>query len=384
MQNVKVTAMMRVGSASSFLLHGFFCSHKEVSSLPICVEVYDSYEKEDSFLSPEEYLDLFIDNNGDFCNLKEYYKGCYCTHEIKNIDRSEFCRIFFFLCEKYGECGRKEYFLLLHIALFLLRGGGRDCLKDLRSIFVRFHDSAHIVYTKVNQRRGKYSYKECDTLFLDFPNARLFIPMRDPVYNIETTGGNPFCREDQTLRLWGSHKDMITWGMLCTFLSKGVPVFVLKSPDLHRHFDAVMKAVSAFLEITYDPSIQESTFWGNRLILPSSKQEVQTNRANPDFIDWKGGILSEYEISVTRFFFRDVLATFFPENAKPLRLVDYLRVGKFCLRCVFSVFKVRSLREGYHDYFVPFRDFLRFYPRLKKFPSLDLKHVKTYEREGNC
>jgi hypothetical protein len=169
------------------------------------------------------------------------------------------------------------------------------------------------------------------------------------------------------------------YAKLCSFVETRRKVFLIKSPDLHRHFDAVMKAVSDFLEITYDPSIQESTFWGNALSYRSWKQEIQTNRANPDFIDWKGGILSEYEISVTRFFFRDVLTTFFPENAKPLHLIDYLRVGKFCLRCVSSVFKVRSLREGYHDYFVPFRDFLRFYPRLRKLPSLDLSHVKTYE-----
>jgi hypothetical protein len=126
MQNVKVAVMMPCGRAGSVFFYGIFDQHKEVISSPIQYNAYDFYEQEDSFLSSEEYLDLFIDNNGDLFDLKWQYIEFtkHTDQKIKEIDKEHFQQLFFPLCRIYGDCGRKEYFLLFHFVLFLLRGGG--------------------------------------------------------------------------------------------------------------------------------------------------------------------------------------------------------------------------------------------------------------------
>ncbi|MDR0661782.1 MAG: hypothetical protein LBF76_00105 [Holosporales bacterium] len=374
MQNVKVAAMFPVVQAGSKFFHGIFDQNRDVSILPVTGGVYDFSDGGNSTLSAEEYLRFFIENNGDFFDLSgDFWIEYTSPKRVDNIDREQFCETFFSLCEKYGECGRKEYFLFLHFAIYLHRWNEAN-LKNLKCLLFHLHMFPALVLRKEDPHRRRYSYNQFEKLFQDFSQTKLIFLLRNPLCDVESSMSRHHINYTQSLRI------MSHWFCVYQFLKEKRSAFLIKLLDLHRHFDVVMKEVSTFLEITYDPSIQESTFWGNVFSCRSWKQEVQTNRANPDFIDWKGGILSEYEISVTRFFFRDVLATFFPENAKPLRFIDYLRVGKFCLHCVLSVFKVRSLREGYHDYFVPFRDFLRFYPRLKKLPSLDLSHVKTYNK----
>lgn len=264
--------------------------------------------------------------------------------------------------------------MFLHTALFLLQG---KILKDLRLILVHMHEVVTSVL-RIGKKRWEYSLDQPERLFKDFPKAKFVASLRNPICTAESNFNN-YVGDNAERELRGNvFFATMLWGHLYGVLEENHSIFMIKLLDLHRHFEEVMEAVCSFLEISYDPSLRESTFYGNPFSLPG-KQKVQTNRPNPDFIDWKGGILSEYEISVVRFFCRDIIKTFFPENATQLHLMDYLRVGKYCLSAMLSVFQIRSLQQGYHEYFVPFRDFLRFYPNLKKLRSLDISHIKTYE-----
>ncbi|MDR1267601.1 MAG: hypothetical protein LBJ70_04505, partial [Holosporales bacterium] len=100
-----------------------------------------------------------------------------------------------------------------------------------------------------------------------------------------------------------------------------------------------------------------------------------TNGPNPDFIDYKG-LLSGYEISIPRFFLRVPLAKFFPEAVVPTRWTDRPKRWGFYVLCIFCFCKHR---DSIRDYYVYFLLFLRHYPTLRKFQSLDISHVKTYK-----
>jgi hypothetical protein len=316
-------------------------------------------------LSPEIYLDLVVRNIGNLFNLKE----CFTLKEAHEIDREAFCALFFSLCQTYGTYRRKEYFLLFHISLFLLRGRK---IENLKLILAYFHGAVASVCTERKPQGERVSYMpDPEKIFQDFPKVRFISLIRNPIYEQESARGE---------RRWSPHAlilflihRVLFWNQVYFTLSSGCPVFILKTPDLHHHFDAVMEALSAFLGITYNPSLRESTFWGNVYIVPG-KQKVLTNGPNPDFIDYKG-LLSGYEISIPRFFLRDPIARFFPEAVVPARWTDRPKRWGFYILCVLYLCRFRDLVTEYRDCFPLF---LRHYPTLRKFQSLDISHVKTY------
>ncbi|MDR1266937.1 MAG: hypothetical protein LBJ70_00945, partial [Holosporales bacterium] len=308
MERVQVAALVIHGKVGSVFLHGLFDQHEEVATAPV-PWVYDFYSHDHAVLSPETYLDLVVRNtmfkwsDSDLFNLK----GCYALEEAHEIGREAFCSLFFSLCQTYGTCKRKEYFLLFHIALFLLRGRK---IENLKLILVHLHWASGSVFTERNPQGGRVSYlRDPEKISQDFQKIRFVNLVRNPIHEMESMRGEHRYAPHMLVLLL-MHR-VLCWNQVYFTLSSGCPVFVLKTPDLHHHFDAVMKALSAFLGITYNPSLRESTFWGNAVVIPG-KQKVLTNGPNPDFIDYKG-LLSGYEISIPRFFLRVPLAKFFPE-----------------------------------------------------------------------
>jgi hypothetical protein len=365
MERVQVAALVKSGAVGSVFLHGLFDQHEEVATIPT-FWIHDFYANDDAVLSPETYLDLVVRNTACL-NLKEYYS----LREAHEIDREAFCALFFSLCQTYGTCKRKEYFLLFHIALFLLRGRK---IENLTLILVHLHWASGSVSTERNPQGGRVSYlRDPEKISQDFQKIRFVNLIRNPVHEIESSRGKEHYAS-HTLMCTFIHRTFY-WNHVHHTLSCGSPVFLLKTPDLHHHFDAVMKALSAFLGITYNPALRESTFWGNVYATPG-KQKVLTNGPNPDFADYKGGLISEYEVAISRFFFRTPLTKFFPEVTISARWTDYLRQLGFYVLCTLHFCKNWDWLWDYHGFFPLF---LRHYPTLRKFQSLDISHVKTYE-----
>jgi hypothetical protein len=378
MERTDVAVMRAYGRSGSNFIHGLFDQHEEVALLPLYVNVYDFYTSEYTSLTPETYLNIFERNNPSLFDLSQgnFSSGFAEDAEIKNVSRIDFCDIFFSLCQIYGDCGRKEYFLLLHIAFFLLRGRS---LEKLRLIFVNLHMFVTLVYKTKEQQRGTLSDQELTKFFQDFPKAKFVATMRDPLCYAETTFG--FLSEGEkpgkSLRSY-IFSSVWVWSLFYDIWDPHRPIFLLKLPDLHRHFDQVMQTLCAFLDVRYDPSFQEGTIFDNATVNSSKKQGQVANTANPHFVDWKGGILSEYQISILRFFFREILERFFPENATRLHCVDYLRVGRFWLSAFLFPFETDSLRDFYYDTFQKIKRFPKSYCKIRKIRFLDMSRTKTY------
>ncbi|MDR1267424.1 MAG: sulfotransferase [Holosporales bacterium] len=379
MERVDVVAMRPYGNSGSRFLHGLFDQCDAIAILPMFVDAYEFCSKEKGALTPEEYLELFEKNN---CGLFDLREGYFCANlpedsdqNLKNIDRTRFCSTFSDLCHIYGDCGRREFFLLLHLALHLTRGRSMD---TLTLILVHLHAFVALIHRRADQRRGKLSTKGLTIFFEDFPRAKFIATMRDPLCYYETSVFLSEERSEKFLRdyVFGS---VWVWSLFYDRWTPEREIFLLKITDLHRHFDQVMKALSLFLGVPHDPSIREATILGNRTVNVSKKQKSTANTVNPNFVDWKGGVISEYQISIIRFFFRDIIQTFFPENVKSLRLIDYLRVGKFWLFSPLFLFNTLSPRAFYYDTWQKVKGFVRGYPKVKKFHSLGIERAKTYE-----
>ncbi|MDR2416797.1 MAG: sulfotransferase [Holosporales bacterium] len=413
LSRVQCAVMTPYGRAGSTFFKGLFDQHEEVSSLPIETNVYDFYANEEEKFSPEEYLELFEKNSSGLFDLaRGVFRPAACEdppQSLRNIDKSAFCRIFFQLCQLYGDCGRKEYFLLIHIAFFLI------CNRSLRNLkLILLHLHSHHVMTTTRKGPRKDVFRQHKKFFQDFPKASFITLLRNPVETLESALSSERASKRKLAILQKdpvknaqliasmresyesslvNREDVRTHRVSALYDMWKIPksIYLLYLPGLHKEFDAVMAHVCAFLGVRYDPTLKQATFYGNPWVGFSGKRK-NTASVNKNFTEKGERILTADQEAVARLFYHDVLIKFFPEEAK-LSLVDVLRVARLSLRYVLHlVVRKRSIKP---DADTPemddilgkrliqrphyLSDLLKEYIKLKRLRFLDISNAVQYK-----
>jgi hypothetical protein len=413
LSRVKYAVLAPYGRSGSLFLHGLFDQHPEVAVLPSLTDVYDFYTDDEDNFSPEEYIEFFDKNNAGLFNFKGkggVFSPAFADtpeQDIKTIDRAEFCEIFFELCSLYGVCGRKEYFALLHIAFFLLCG---KRIKDLKLILMHIHGYGVKVFTKSKYRIS--GYEQHRIFFQDFPEAKFITPIRDPVYSIEAffclyraieaklaaLQKDPMqnaelisllgesCKKDQTMYAKYAYAIIHGWNSLYDMWKRAKYMFVIKWPGLHKdHLDLTMVRLCSFLGVRYDPSLTQSTFFGNPYRGTSGKvKHTSFAPSSPAEQTWE--ILTEGQRALMRLVFRDVLVTLFPEEAGSF-FADVWQVIKGGVLFVFKRHPPHDARDSNTSLAVSFAlkqivqnvgclwGILKEYFKLKRFRFLDKRLI---------
>jgi hypothetical protein len=401
MERINVAVITAFGTSGSKFLQGLFDPHEEVAVLPTLVNVYDFYDDPHEIFSPEEYLAFFEKNNIGLFNLEE---GIFCSalaeppeRPITNIDRTELYRIFSSLCEIYGLCGRKEYFVLLHIAFYLSRGRK---LENLKCLLVHVHTP----YTVTVTRRGKkISTTQHAALCQDFPDL-LFIPcLRDPVSSADAILGHVKICEDfynpyeEIMRLSctgkrtsaeSAHNLAYMWASLYDAWRSASRIYLFRWEDMHRDFDGLFAHLCSYLGIQYDPTLRQATFFGNPWVGRSGKQR-RTSCDPKHLTEFHWDCLTEPQRALSRIYFRDILKVFFPSEVRPFwQEVSIVLKGFFL-----APFKKPSSKKekkkgpglGYAFVFQSWRDpyhltaVLWEYVKMKRFRSLDISRAASYK-----
>lgn len=360
LQKVRYAVITPHGRAASMFLQGLFDRHQEVAVLPLMIDVYDFYTNDKESFSPEEYIEFFDKNNPGLFDLKNcIYLSSYAEdpgEEVKNVNRSKFCKIFFTLCNLYGPCHRKEYFSLLHIAFFLMCG---KHIENLKLILVHLHNYDTIVTTKTE--KIAHSFVQHKRFFMDLPDAKFIAPIRDPLQSTESFLSLANVYELQASSTNRIYYQMHTWSCLYNMQKIVKDIFFFDLPELHKNFDSTMKNLCSFLYVQYDPSLKEATFFGNPWVGRSGKQK-HSSSLGENFVAFSGNILTQEECAVVRFFFHDVFVRFFSNNAE-LCFADVMLAAKWYL---YSVLKIQSMNDAYL-----LKGIFKEYFRLKRFRFLD-------------
>jgi hypothetical protein len=338
----------------STFLQGLLDQYKEIATATTMTGVYDFYDHQEGPISPETYVEYteknfpcLIDDSVDNLETKEsYFSGVY--------------NVFFALCTMYGKCERKEYFLLLHIAFSLVSG---KRLQDLTCVLFHLHSPTSMIL-RVGAEKVVSSEDQFERLFRDFPKAKLMTTLRRPACGIESfmaAGDGSTSEFANNLMLI-----MRTVARLREVWTPERPIFLFDLPSVHRSYDAVMGRLCSFLGIPYDPTLRSSTFYGEKADVGYSAKQKIANQPIPNFVDWKGGILSSSQVSAIRFFCHEIYAKFFPEDRENANLqrADILRAVAWCVRALCSM---RSMDDAYN-----LKEIFKYYVDLRELPFLDI------------
>jgi hypothetical protein len=332
MERASIVVMTPFGRSGSVALHGSFDNHEEVATLPTYANVYDFYADAHDSFSPEEYWDCFEKNTPGLFDLEEGLLHpvfvAPLQQAVRNIDREQFRSTFLALCEICGDCGRKEYFLLLHVVVFLLRG---RLIEQLKCIVIHMHYFHVIVHTRSGERLST-EQKQHVTLFRDFPRAVFLVCLRDPVYSAgriiilhkRPEYSNSSLMQSRRLSFEG---ELTHWESVCSVVrthslclqeawQAASCVYVRRLEEVHRDPAGSTRHLCSFLGIRYDPDfLLKTTFSGNSFESCSgTKRRAHYGPEVLTDMQWK--YLTEWQRALIRLYFRGFLVAFYPEEVK--------------------------------------------------------------------